>query len=136
MSGQARLSDSRRPVHCGLKQMARPRTAVRGNLTAAIGMLLAILVTFRELIGSESGESLPAIAIALLVGSLVGGVLAVRIEMTAMPQLVALFNGFGGAASALVAGSEVTRASVASTPDILIASALSESLGQSRLVAA
>ena len=109
----------------GLKQMARPRTAVRGNLLGAVGMLLAVCVTFRDV------SSLGLIIGGLVIGSAVGGVLAVRIQMTAMPQLVALFNGFGGAASVLVAGSEVLRMSgrTENPTDVLIATALSGLIG-------
>jgi len=84
----------------GLKEMQHPRTAVRGNLMGALGMLLAIVVTLfhRQIVSYE------VILAGLVVGALVGTVLAVRVPMTAMPQLVALFNGFGGGASALVAG--------------------------------
>ncbi|MFH1922881.1 MAG: NAD(P)(+) transhydrogenase (Re/Si-specific) subunit beta [Planctomycetota bacterium] len=87
----------------GLKGLTHPRTAVRGNLLGAAGMLLAIVVTLvhQEVLGYW------LIAIGLVIGSAIGAVLAVRIQMTAMPQLVALFNGFGGGASVLVAGAEM-----------------------------
>lgn len=83
----------------GLRGLTHPRTAVRGNVLGALGMLLAIVVTLfdRQVVGWG------VIAAGLLVGSAVGAVLAVKIRMTAMPQLVALFNGFGGGASVLVA---------------------------------
>lgn len=89
----------------GLKGLAHPRTAVRGNLLGALGMLVAILATLchHQVLG------LGAILTGMVVGSLIGTVLAVRIEMTAMPQLVALFNGFGGGASLFVAGAEWIR---------------------------
>ena len=76
----------------GLKGLSHPRTAVRGNLMAATGMLIAVVVTLvdREIVGFE------VIAAGVVVGSVIGAVLATRIAMTAMPQLVALFNGFGG----------------------------------------
>ncbi len=82
----------------GIKGLTHPRTAVRGNLFGAMGMLLAIVVT---LVGSEHWGWIIA---ALAVGGLGGIIAAYKIEMTGMPQLVALFNGFGGIASALVAG--------------------------------
>jgi len=87
----------------GLKGLTHPRTAVRGNLLGALGMLLAIVVTLlnQDIIGYE------LIAIGLAIGVTIGAVLAVKIQMTAMPQLVALFNGFGGGASVLVAGAEL-----------------------------
>ncbi|MCO6457092.1 MAG: NAD(P)(+) transhydrogenase (Re/Si-specific) subunit beta [Pirellulaceae bacterium] len=90
----------------GLKFMTHPKTAVRGNLFGAGGMLLATLLA---LVGLVPG-SLPLIAVGLVVGSAVGAVLAVKIQMTAMPQLVALFNGSGGAASVLVAGAALMYA--------------------------
>ena len=87
----------------GLRGLASPRTARRGNLLGAVGMLLAVLATLidRKIIGFE------LIIIGLIVGAAIGAVLAVRVQLTAMPQLVASFNGFGGAASALVAGTAV-----------------------------
>jgi NAD(P) transhydrogenase subunit beta len=84
----------------GLKGLTSPRTAVRGNLLGSAGMLLAVVVTLldRGIVGYGW------IATGLVVGSAVGAVLAQRIQMTAMPQMVALLNGFGGLASVLVAG--------------------------------
>jgi H+-translocating NAD(P) transhydrogenase subunit beta len=87
----------------GLKGLTHPRTAVRGNTLGALGMLLAAVIT---LLHPEIARPWGYIAIiaGLVIGTVIGLVLAVRIAMTAMPQLVALFNGFGGAASVLVAG--------------------------------
>ena len=62
-------------------------------------MLVAVVVTL-----SEAGFDYTLIAVGLVIGTIIGLVMAVRIQMTAMPQLVALFNGFGGGASVLVAG--------------------------------
>ncbi len=83
----------------GLKGMASPRSAVRGNLLAATGMLVAVLAT---LTASEIVE-FQWIGIGLGAGAALGAALAFLVRFTAMPQLVATFNGFGGAASALVA---------------------------------
>jgi NAD(P) transhydrogenase subunit beta len=83
----------------GLKRLGSPRTARSGNTVAALGMLLAIVVT---LVGND--VSWVVLAGGAAVGAVVGAVLALRVQMTAMPQLVAAFNGFGGLASALVAG--------------------------------
>ncbi|HXV75034.1 MAG TPA: NAD(P)(+) transhydrogenase (Re/Si-specific) subunit beta [Candidatus Polarisedimenticolaceae bacterium] len=83
-----------------LKWMAHPRTAVRGNLAGVAGMALAIFATL-----ASRPLEWPYILVATLAGSLVGVVSASRVKMTAMPEMVGLFNGFGGGASALVAGS-------------------------------
>ena len=92
----------------GLKGLTHPRTAVRGNLLGACGMLLAVVATLlsRQILSFE------LILAGVVAGALAGVVLAVRIEMTAMPQLVALFNGFGGAASVLVAGAALAESSL------------------------
>jgi len=84
----------------GLKGLSHPKTAVRGNLLAASGMFLAIVVTLldRQIVSYE------IIAAGMVLGSLIGVILALKIKMTAMPQLVGMFNGFGGGASLLVAG--------------------------------
>ncbi len=84
----------------GLKGLSHPRSAVRGNLLGALGMLLAIVVT---LVDQQVMDWIWIVA-GVAAGSVVGAVLALTIKMTAMPQLVGLFNGFGGAASILVAG--------------------------------
>jgi len=94
----------------GLKGLTHPRTAVRGNLYGALGMLLAVVVT---LIGLDFEPTLIIVGIA--VGAIIGGLLAFTIQMTAMPQLVALFNGFGGGASVLVAGAYLMQ----ETPGVL-----------------
>ncbi len=82
----------------GLKGLTKPRTAVRGNRLGAVGMLVAVLATLadRQIVGFET------IAAGVSVGATIGIIWAVRVQMTAMPQLVAAFNGFGGGASALV----------------------------------
>ena len=89
----------------GLKRLSSPRTARFGNTLAATGMLLATVVTLVDFDAVSWGT----IIAGLVSGAVVGGLLAVRVQMTSMPQLVAAFNGFGGAASALVALSEIDR---------------------------
>lgn len=89
----------------GLKLMARPKTALRGNLLGALGMFIAVAVT--ALLVWRAGGSFTWIIAGIVIGAIIGAILAIRIEMTAMPQLVALFNGFGGAASVFVAGGEL-----------------------------
>ena len=83
----------------GLKGLTHPRTAVRGNLYGALGMLVAVVVTLLA-----QGLDFTLVVVGLVVGSAIGAVFALRVSMTAIPQLVALFNGFGGGASVLVAG--------------------------------
>ncbi len=83
----------------GLKGLTHPRTAVRGNRLGALGMFIAVVVT----LFNQQIISFELIIAGVVVGAFIGAVLAIKIEMTAMPQLVALFNGFGGGASVLVA---------------------------------
>ena len=91
----------------GLKKLGHPRTAPTGNLYGASGMLLAVAVTLAR-IESETGIlGWELIVGGLALGALIGTWMALRIKMTGMPEMVALFNGFGGGASALVALSEV-----------------------------
>ena len=89
----------------GLKRLGSPRTARSGNTIAAGGMLLAVIVT---LVDAE--VSWAVLGSGLAVGAVLGAVAALRVKMTSMPQLVAAFNGFGGIASALVAGAEFVKA--------------------------
>ena len=84
----------------GLKRMSHPRTAVRGNLYGVLGMILAVAATM----WSDDVDQVSWIAGGIFGGAAIGVLLAYLIQMTAMPQLVALFNGFGGLASVIVAG--------------------------------
>tara|TARA_Y100001968_G_scaffold192776_2_gene176687 strand:+ start:40062 stop:41486 length:1425 start_codon:yes stop_codon:yes gene_type:complete len=90
----------------GLKKLGHPRTAPQGNQLGAMGMLVAVLTTVAEMQLGDGIEGWILIGSGLLLGSLIGLYMAIRVEMTGMPEMVALFNGFGGAASALVALSE------------------------------
>ncbi len=90
----------------GLKGLTRPRTAYRGNTLGALGMLVAVTVTLVD----HRIISYEYILAGIALGGLIGLVLATKIHMTAMPQLVALFNGLGGLASVLVAGAALTEA--------------------------
>ena len=114
----------------GLKGLTHPRTAVRGNFLGALGMLLAIVVTFldREILGTGT-QAYVLIAAALLVGSGIGATLALRIQMTAMPQMVALLNGLGGGASVLVAGAALVDAQAAPPVMLLAATGVSGLIG-------
>ena len=82
----------------GLKQLSSPATAVRGNLLSALGMLIAVVVT----LFSQGILEFQWIAVAAILGALIGALAAQRVAMTAMPEMVALFNGSGGVASLLV----------------------------------
>jgi NAD(P) transhydrogenase subunit beta len=88
----------------GLKMLGRADSARRGNLVSAVGMLLAVVATL--LVG---GLNLVWIAVGVLVGGVIGAVAAYRVKMTAMPEMVALFNGSGGLASLLVGWAEYHR---------------------------
>ena len=89
----------------GLKRLSHPDTARGGNQLAAIGMLVAVVAT---LVGGEI-ITWQWIIGGLLIGAVVGGLMARLVKMTAMPQMVGLFNGFGGLASGLVAAAEYLR---------------------------
>lgn len=89
----------------GLKGLSHPRTAVRGNLTGALGMLIAVGATLLD----RNIVSYEYILLGTLLGSVSGALFALKVKMTAMPQMVALFNGFGGAASVLVAGAVLSE---------------------------
>ena len=88
----------------GLKAQARVRTARRGNLMSSVAMLLAVLATF-FVIGRNPGAppAWPWLIAGLVVGGSIGAFAAAKVQMTEMPEMVALFNGSGGIASALVA---------------------------------
>lgn len=90
----------------GLMGLSHPRTAVRGNMLGALGMLLAIVVTLLD----KRIISFEVIIAGIVVGALVGAVMAYRSPMTAVPQVVAIFNGFGGGASALAVGAAYEEA--------------------------
>ena len=96
-----------------LKWMAHPRTAAKGNRAGALGMLIAVLAT---LMGPEwasyGGEGIgwDMILIGLAIGAAIGAFAAIKVKMTSMPELVGLFNGFGGMASVFVAASAIVAA--------------------------
>ena len=89
----------------GLKRLSHPDTARRGNQLAAFGMLLAIVATLY----GEHIVTWQWIISGIIIGSILGGLMARLVKMTAMPQMVGLFNGFGGLASGLVAAAEYFR---------------------------
>lgn len=94
----------------GIKELASPKTARRGNLYASIGMLIAIVVTLLD----QHVVTFEWIIIGIVIGSAIGAFMAIKVQMTGMPQMVGLLNGFGGGASTLVALSEFYKLS----PDI------------------
>ncbi|NJN73384.1 MAG: NAD(P)(+) transhydrogenase (Re/Si-specific) subunit beta [Limnothrix sp. RL_2_0] len=89
----------------GLKKLGSPATARGGNQLAAVGMLIAVVATLLD----QQVINYGMIAGGIVIGSVIGLVAAQKVEMTDMPQLVGLFNGLGGAASALVAIAEFWR---------------------------
>tara|TARA_B110000116_G_scaffold250500_1_gene244908 strand:+ start:4069 stop:5472 length:1404 start_codon:yes stop_codon:yes gene_type:complete len=89
----------------GLKRLQSPATARGGNQLAALAMLIAIVAT---LLDNQVAEW-NTILIGMIVGTFIGAFAAKKVQMTEMPELVGIFNGFGGAASALVAGAELLR---------------------------
>jgi len=89
----------------GIKRLSKPATATSGNRLAAVGMFVAIVATLVSI-----GTLSPVLIIAgILVGTAIGAWMAIRVEMTGMPEMVALFNGFGGAASVFVAWAYFAR---------------------------
>ncbi|HWR74054.1 MAG TPA: NAD(P)(+) transhydrogenase (Re/Si-specific) subunit beta [Bacteroidales bacterium] len=96
----------------GLKMLSHPLTARRGNMLAAVGMVLAILATI--LFHRKDGQPIVNIGwiiAAIVIGTIIGWVIAKRVKMTAMPQLVSFFNGMGGAAAALISMMEFPHVS-------------------------
>jgi NAD(P) transhydrogenase subunit beta len=89
----------------GIKRLSTPATARSGNLIAAAGMAIAIAFTFLD----PDITSYWLIIVAMAIGAVVGVASARRVKMTAMPQMVALFNGVGGGAAALIAAAEYHR---------------------------
>jgi NAD(P) transhydrogenase subunit beta len=125
----------------GIKKLSKPKTASRGNLLGASGMLIAIITAFIDFgvtinvadgIIETNFQYWYILILAILLGSFVGAWSAIKVKMTGMPQMVAIFNGFGGGASFLVAGVyfgfELAKQSVLSIP-MLVATVLSGLIG-------
>ena len=89
----------------GLKKLGSPATARRGNIYAAVGMLVAVVATLLN----QQVLNYQMILVGVLIGSVIGAITARSVAMTAMPQMVGIFNGLGGAASALIAVGEFFR---------------------------
>ncbi len=117
----------------GLKSLSHPRTAVRGNIMGASGMLIAVIITLFD----QQIVRFELILVGLVIGASIGVVLATRVALTSMPQLVALFNGLGGAASMLVAGAALEQELFKGTDlglQFTIASGLSALIGSVTLL--
>src|SRR2546428_3219779 len=91
----------------GLKQLSSPRTARNGNYTAAAGMVIALGATVPQLHFTTAGATI--VLVGVLIGTAVGTIGARQVKMPAIPQMVALFNGAGGGAAALVAVAELLK---------------------------
>ena len=104
----------------GIKKLSSPKTARNGNTIASIGMLIAIIAT----VVSFELLDFKLIAIGIIIGTIIGATFALRVEMTQMPQMVAIFNGFGGGASALVATAELLNKYGTSQHTIFLASTI------------
>ena len=99
----------------GIKKMGHPRTAVLGNLLGVVGMLIAAGVSFAIILENDAIQNSVTLPIgtivgAIFIGTFFGTMLATRVQMTEMPQLVAIFNGVGGLASVLVAAASLLAA--------------------------
>lgn len=104
----------------GIRGLTHPRTAVRGNRLGATGMLLAIIATLLDgQVFGSGAAGLGVILAGIVLGAGIGATLALRIQLTAMPEMVALLNAFGGGASALVAGAVLVEASAPSTQTVV-----------------
>ena len=108
----------------GLKLLSSPETAKRGNLVSSSGMLLAVLVTLLD----QSIIDFTWIIVGVCIGASIGYFAAIKIKITAMPEMVALFNGFGGIASLLVGSAEYLNG-VNQNPALLIAIYLTVLIG-------
>lgn len=94
----------------GIKGLTKPKTAVRGNMLSALGMLVAVVVTLTTI----NDVDFTYVIAGVMVGGIIGGVMALKVQMTSMPQMVALLNGFGGGASLTIALAEyATRVGMA-----------------------
>src|SRR5919198_1681943 len=87
----------------GIRRGTHPTTAKQGNLIAATGMAIAIAPTLLL----DGIDNWGLIIVGLAIGTAVGVIASIRVQMTAMPQMVALYNGVGGGAVALIAWSEI-----------------------------
>ena len=98
----------------GIKRLGKESTAVSGNLMSACGMFLAVAVTGVTFVD-------PKIAfIGIALGALIGSFIALKVKMTSIPEMVALFNGFGGLATYMIAWSEFMNGNLGAVQHVLI----------------
>ncbi len=110
----------------GLKKLSSPKTARKGNMFSLVGMLLAIIITLLD----QGILDFTYIIIGVVIGGTIGAIAARKVEMTGMPEMVALFNGFGGIASTFVAYSEyVNHDGIIGTTDVVVSLILSLLIG-------
>ncbi|MEW4490785.1 NAD(P)(+) transhydrogenase (Re/Si-specific) subunit beta [Thalassoglobus sp. JC818] len=109
----------------GLKGMTRPRTAVQGNLLGSIGMFVAVVATLL----AAGVVGYVWILIGVLIGGAIGAYFALTVKIDQMPEMVALLNGFGGAASMFVATADFFRNSDVASTDVIIATGISALIG-------
>ena len=99
----------------GIKKLGSPKTARQGNMLSSLGMFLAVVVTLFD----QHILTYEYIILGIVVGSAIGAIMATKVQMTGMPQMVGLLNGFGGAASALVALSEYYKGNTDDTSIVI-----------------
>src|ERR1700733_12546202 len=106
----------------GLKMLSHPDTARKGNLIAAAGMTIAIFTTIflYETPGHEHLHNYGWIFAGLAIGTLTGTMAAKKVQMTAMPEMVSLFNGMGGACAMLISLVEYNKPEVKETGTMLV----------------
>jgi len=98
----------------GIKRLGKESTAVSGNFMSALGMFIAVSVTAISFVD-------PLVAIVgIALGAVIGSVIALKVKMTSIPEMVALFNGFGGLATYLIAWSEFTNGNLGAAQHVLI----------------
>ena len=113
----------------GLKGLTSPRTARRGNRLAAAGMLVAAVTVVIDLVDLDAELKWAIVIGGVVVGGAIGALLALRVQMTDMPQLVAAFNGFGGGASALVSAAAIVATASTMATETALTTALSLVIG-------
>ena len=101
----------------GIKMLSSPTTARKGNFISFIGMSFAVTTTL--LIVDYDLDSIVFISSGIIIGGVIGLIFAKKVQMTSMPQMVAIFNGLGGLASSLIAFSEIIKSDTAISLNII-----------------